>query len=629
MRKKFVYIVLVPALVVLVVFYFFLDGWVESGLELAGESLVGARVEIDDLRLTLMPVGMNFARLQVADPADPWTNTFETGEVAFAMDLGQLLRGKFIIETMEVNELIVGTKRSTDGSLEKPADPVLLMAEGADSTQSLPPLAVQGAELTQEKQASTPMFDLSKLRAQLNVDSLLDTRNLKSVQHLDSLERQIREAGDQWQSALADIDRSRIQAAEIEERVKAININELKSIDKITEAIRNVSEAQKGVKEITTTVSTRKQSVTEGVDRLNASVRTIDDVVREDYQRLVDAARLPDLNMRGLAELLLGRDVLTSANKYLGWVDFAQKNIRNTSSTPENVKPPRSVGQTIHFSSNQAYPKFWIKKILVSGGTDKERNPEYFYAKGEILNVASDQRITAVPMTIDLSAEQGRGTTATFAASFDRTQDLPVDNYRASLSGVPVSAMQLGRSDFVPSKITNARAGFAVQASVPGNQFDADAQIALRGVTVEFERDPRSTVERLVRDVLQSITEFGIKLRFWRKDRALNVAFETDLDNLLAERTRRVIGEEVARIRNDLKSKLDEKIRAKRAQVEGLLNQKRGEVTSRLQAYENQVKEKLAVVDGKKAELENEKKKQEDALKKKAGDALKGIFKKN
>ena len=33
------------------------------------------------------------------------------------MDPGQLLRGKYIIETMEVDDAIVGTKRSTDGSL--------------------------------------------------------------------------------------------------------------------------------------------------------------------------------------------------------------------------------------------------------------------------------------------------------------------------------------------------------------------------------------------------------------------------------------------------------------------------------------------------------------------------------
>lgn len=626
MRKKFVYIVLVPAFVFLAILYFFLDGWVESGLEFAGESLVGAKVEIDDLRLTLIPVGIEFSRLQVADPRDTWTNTVETGSVAFAMDFDQLLRGKFIIETMEVNELIVGTRRSTDGSLGRPPPPE---SPFSDSTQFGAPLAAQSGKIAKEKEAAAPMFDLSLLRAQLNVDSLLDTKNLRSARHLDSLERQINQASEQWRAALADIDRSRARAAEIEQIVKGINVNELKGIDKIVAAIKSVSEAYGGVKEITETFTTHKQSLTEGVNRLSASVRSIDDVVREDYQRLVAAAKLPDVGMRGLAELLLGNDVLSEANKYLAWVDFAKQNIRNTSSKPENEKPSRSVGQTIHFSDDQTHPKFWIKKILVSGGTDRERNPEYFYAMGEILNVASDQRITGVPITVDLTAEQGRGTTAAFTASLDRTKDLPVDTYKATLNGVPISAMQLGRSDFVPSKITNARAGFLVQAIVPGNRFDADAQIALRGITVQFERDPRNTVERLVRDVLRSITEFGVKIRLWTEGGPLKVAFETDLDNLLAERTRRVIGEEVTRIRNDLKAKLDEKIRAKRTQVEVLLNGKRGEVLSRLQTYENQIKEKLAVVENKKAELENEKKKQEDALKKKAGDVLKGIFKKN
>ncbi len=117
MRKKFILFVLIPLIIVAVVVYFFIDRWVEAGLEYAGENAVGAKVEIDHLSVTLSPVGLKFARLQVADPDDPWKNLFETGKVQFAMNFGQLLRGKYIIETAEVNDLIVGTKRTTDGSL--------------------------------------------------------------------------------------------------------------------------------------------------------------------------------------------------------------------------------------------------------------------------------------------------------------------------------------------------------------------------------------------------------------------------------------------------------------------------------------------------------------------------------
>ncbi|MEX1140103.1 MAG: TIGR03545 family protein [Bacteroidota bacterium] len=625
MRTKFLYIVVVPFLVFLALLYFFLDGWVESGLELAGESFVGAKVEIDDLHLTFVPVGMELARLQVADLNDPWTNAFETGRIAFAMDFGQLLRNKYIIENIEVNEFILGTKRTSDGSLEHEPEPV----SAVESDGSAPSLSAQAQSIADEKKRSTPMFDLTKLRAQLNIDSLLDARNLRSVQHLDTLERQIRRASQEWESALSEIEQSRERIKDIEERVKAINVNELKSLDKVVQALNNANEAQKGIREVAGTLNARKQSVTEGVNQLTASVRSIDDIVRQDLQRLLDAARLPGVDMGGLAELLLSKDILEKANDYLRWVDFAKQNIRNATSTPANEKPPRLQGQTIHFPSDDAYPKLWMKKINVSGGTDQQRNPNYFYAQGKILNITSDQKITGLPMTVDLAAQQGRGTDATFTASIDRTQEVSVDAYGATLSGVPIAAMELGRSDFLPSKITDANAAFSVQATVPGSQFDATAQIDFRGITVEFGRETRNTVERLVREVLASISAFTVKLHLWKTDDKLDVAFETDLDNILAARVKKVIGDEVTRIRNDLKAKLDEKVREKRAQVEELFNQKRAEVTTRLQTYEDQIKEKLALVDNKKAELENEKKKQEEALKKKAGDALKGVFKKN
>ncbi|MRR39582.1 hypothetical protein EG829_34015, partial [bacterium] len=108
MRRKFIYFVLVPLIVLIGILFFFLDGWVESGLETAGESMVGARVEIDDLRLTLSPLGIRFARLQVANPDDPWKNLFETRTVQFSLELNQLLRGKYIVEQMEVNDIILG-----------------------------------------------------------------------------------------------------------------------------------------------------------------------------------------------------------------------------------------------------------------------------------------------------------------------------------------------------------------------------------------------------------------------------------------------------------------------------------------------------------------------------------------
>jgi uncharacterized coiled-coil protein SlyX len=117
----------------------------------------------------------------------------------------------------------------------------------------------------------------------------------------------------------------------------------------------------------------------------------------------------------------------------------------------------------------------------------------------------------------------------------------------------------------------------------------------------------------------------------WRNEDKFDVAFTTDLDDQLTSRTKQVIGDEAAKIQNDLRNKLNSKIAEKRQEVEELFGEKKDMVTNRLKGFENQLNDKSALVEEKKKEIENridqEKKKQTDEVTKKAKDALKGLFK--
>jgi len=53
-RTKFILFVLVPLIIVGIVVYLFIDRWVESGLEAGGESVVGARVELNTAEKSLV-----------------------------------------------------------------------------------------------------------------------------------------------------------------------------------------------------------------------------------------------------------------------------------------------------------------------------------------------------------------------------------------------------------------------------------------------------------------------------------------------------------------------------------------------------------------------------------------------
>ena len=625
MRKKFVFFALIPIFILGTITYLFLESWVESGLEVAGEAIVGARVEIDQLRLTLSPLGGEFQRLQVANKRDPWKNVFETGKMKFALDFGQLLRGKYIVETLEANDLILGTKRATDGSLPKKPEPPQPKVEEPAAA----PLTEQAKTVLVAEAKKTPIFDLDKLKKEFKIDSLLNVQNLKSVQHYDSLKRQVQQASEQWKATLNELEQSKQRLADVEATVKSINLGELKTIEAITSTITKVNASYKTVNDLNETFKTRRTSLTQEVNQLSTSVKSIDDLVKQDYQGLIALARLPDVNMQGLAEVLLGKDFFQQAQEYLYWVEFARTTVPQYIPKADKVEsPPRFEGQDVQFSEERSYPKFWIKKILISGGEDKSQKPDYFYAKGEVKNIASNQKQTGLPLTIALLGERADRSSFSFDATFDRRPEVPVDNYKVRAANVPIGQLTVGRSDFLPSRITETIGTFVIDAEVPGNRIEASTTATFSNVTVVFDQNPRNDVERIVRDVLAGIKKFQVKLRMWNTGGPFDVAFSTDLDGQIAARTKQVIGAEIARLQNEVRAKLNQRIAEKRQEYEKLFNEKKEEVMERLRGYENLVKEKLALVEGKKKELEEEKKKQEEAFKKKGVDVLKGILKK-
>jgi uncharacterized protein (TIGR03545 family) len=614
MRKKFVYFILIPVFVLCLVVYLFIDRWVESGLEAAGEGVVGAKVEIDNLTISLSPIAIQFSRLQVANLHDPWKNVFETGKVRFALNFGQLLRGKYIIETMEVNGLVLGTKRTTDGSLPKPPP--------KPSEPSL--LSGAAASLTNEAQKA-PVFDLNKIRKELKIDSLLNVQNLRSVQYIDTLNRRVQVAGQQWQATLNDIEKSKQRISEIQANITAINVNELKTVESVTAAIASANNAYKGLTDLNDTFKNRRTAVTDQINQLSASAAAIDELAKADYETVRRLARLPDLSTQGLAKLLLGREILQKVNTYISYADFARANIPKYTSKPDYEKPVRLKGQNIQFPIEQAYPKWWIKKIAISGGEDKNQNPVYFYAKGEVKNVSANQRVTGLPFTIALAASKAGGGRFTLDASFDRRPEVPIDNYKVSASDLQGGDIAFGQTDFVPSRITKAMINVSADASVPGNQFDANLKMAFRNLSIVFDRPPQNDVERITREVLSSMTGFNVGLRMWNTAGPLNVALSTDLDDQLAARTKKVVGDELAKLQNDIRAKVNQVIADKKAEFEKIFNQKRGDALSQLRSYESLVNQNLTLLDAKKKDLDA---RIQQAKKKGLEDALKGLFKK-
>jgi uncharacterized protein (TIGR03545 family) len=620
MRKKFVFFALVPIIVLIVVVYIFIDGWVTSGLESAGEAITGAKVEIRNLSVTISPVGIEWGSLQVADPKQPMKNLFQTGRVRFAMNFGQLLRGKYIIESIEVNNLIFGTERKTSGALPRKR----VTKESSKGPSVFSSLMSQASSALGVNNLQTPNFDLSTVKRFLNTDSLLNPNNLQSYRMIDSLRQQLQAASAQWQSTLNEMEQTKQKIASVENNIRSIDVNQLKTPDQIVMALNTVKSSINAINEVKQTFTTQEKAITARVNTFASSTKSVDEAVKGDFNRVVSLARLPDLNMENLSELVLGRDIFAMADKYIYWIDFARNHIPSSPNNQKEPSPPRMKGQNIRFPEEHGYPKFWIKKILISGGTDKAQNPNYFYGKGEVDNITDNQRITGRPMNINLLLTRGSGISLDLAAMFDRRKDVPLDTYEAVLKGAGIGTINFGRTNFLPSKVTDANVDASINVRVPGNNFDSNTKIQFSNLNFVFESQPKNVVETVVQQVLQSVKGFNVGLRMWNIGGQFKMAFTTDLDEQLASRAKSVVGGEVAKLENDLRNKLNQVIAAKQREFEALLAQKQGAVMKQLKDYESYVNDGLALVQGKQNEVL---KRQQDLLKNKAGNLLKDLLK--
>ncbi len=618
MRKKFVYFVLIPIVICSIVVYLFIDRWIESGIELAGESITGAKVEIDHLSVSLSPIGIRWDHMQVADANDAWRNLFETGTVKFALNFGQLLRGKYIIESMEVNNFILGTRRTTDGSLPAPKHPSERTGTGGPTFVETASAAL-GKNIEESLPVNPAMF-----KAGLNVDSLVKALDIQTLKRIDTLRAQTLAASKQWDAVSADFEGSKKKLADVEAAVKAINPSQLKGVDNIMAAIATVDNAVKTVKEVSDTFDSRKASVEGDITKISGSVSTLNDVAKEDLRHLQSMAHLPDLNTMGIARLLIGKEMYDRALFYLHWIDVARAHIPKHGEQAKDPDPPRMKGQDIRFPEGRAYPKFWIQKILLSGGTDSASRTDFIRARGEVDNVTDDQSVTRVPLTVALEGSQAGARAMTLHALFDRTKDVPFDEYTASLTGVPIAEFPIGSPSFLPAKITNARMTSSVKVSVPGNAFDMNVSMTMTDMRVHFDGDPRNKIESIVRDVLASIARFTVTLRLWNTAGNVDMALATDLDDQIADKVKGVLGAEFTKLQNDLKSKLDATIAAKRKEFDDFYGKKKDAIEQQLSGVKGVLDKETASLDAKKKELTdrltNEKK---GALNK----ALKGILK--
>jgi uncharacterized protein (TIGR03545 family) len=222
-------------------FIMFANPLLEKGAEKALQGIFQAKVDIQDLRLTLLGPSLSFKAMSAADKDEPMTNLVELGSTEFSLDWGHLLRGRFFLRTGRIERMAFGTARTFSGALPEYVSPSKQKKESSSFGSGIVNLAG---------------FDVSALLEQ-------QKDKLKTTAALETAKAAWEKAAKEW-PARVESSTAAVQDFQVSvERLRSLDVKNIKSVGEVNSYL---SEAKSAVQNGKTLVSEAK-AISGGITR--------------------------------------------------------------------------------------------------------------------------------------------------------------------------------------------------------------------------------------------------------------------------------------------------------------------------------------------------------------------------
>jgi uncharacterized protein (TIGR03545 family) len=590
--------------------YFITDEWVEGQIEYQGSILNEAKVELDGFDFSLWNLHIKWSRLQVANSNNTMQNTFETGETEFSMEFWPLiLRNKVIVDDVRLTGFQMDTERETDGSFEVPED---VKNEDPGFVYSV----VSQVTSEAKKNAEVKFTDVQD---DLNVDSLMAKVNIQSVDKIDSLRNDIQQKYSKWDSTFKNTKINQ-EIAKVRSTAESIKPKEIKQPKQVVEAIENMQKLRKQVDSLKTRAENLKKEFEQDYGTTRNELGQVDDWIRDDYQRALSIAKLPDLDAQNIGKALFGQNLLGDYAAYLEYIAIAREYGSRLAGEEDSVQEiPRYEGLDYEFSDKYDYPGFWFKNIELSGKTKSDIS-----ISGTVTDISSSQKKTGQPVKFNVQGQDENKVALTVNGEFNYLEEEPRESFRVNYAGFTLSKAKLSGSDLLPYELKTGTGELNVEMSIIDKRIDSRIDYLAKNISFDFAAAgrPNNRVESLIRNAIESTDQVDVTALVDNINGPLRVRVRSNVDDLFMNALKKTVSREVENAKRKIRAEVQKQVAGKKQQLEKLKAEKEAELRKRYEELQAKADEQLQVVEEKKKELEERKKELEDSLKDKIKDKI-------
>lgn len=615
MRIKGLIFVLIVAALFIGIPFLVPDNYIEEKIETRLSIANTALVEFEDFEFSLTELHLKWSRLQVTDPDNTMMNLFETGEVELDFEFWPVLWEQVIIEDVRMTGFALETERETDGAFEIP--------EGYDPETGAPEDAGFFYNITTEVSstiAENARMEFTDVKDDINVDSLLATINLQSIDQMEGLKNDLESNYSKWDSTIANNSIER-NARDIEALVNSIKLDEIKDVPAALKAIETVQKVVKEADSLKNEINTLQTDFRTDIQDSRNSIGQIDAWISDDVERVKNVAKLPEINAQSIGTALFGQSLLADLNTYLEYLatgrEYGQKFI---GSDEEEDKPERYEGRNYEFTDKYDLPKLWIKNIELSGVT--KNNIEL---AGQVLNVTNNQNKTGTPITFELSGAEEGVATLTVDGALDYVGEDKSESLSINYSGFSLINSKISPSELLPYDLRSGQGDINVDLTIKDRRIESRVDYVADNIAFDFASAgaPKGVVEGLIRDAISGTDRITATALIDNTDGPLRARVRSNVDDLFLNALKRTVQAEVDNAKRRIENEVQSRVNAKKAEVQELVEEQEAILRDKYAELETKVNEQLAIVEKKKKELEDKKKELEEELKNKALDAVK------
>jgi len=600
LRGIMVFLILIILSVILV--YVFRNPIAEFFIEKSGETVAGAKVEVEGVDIKPLSLHITWDKYQFTDKNKTMENLFETGNCEFALELKPLLAGKVLIDKMTLKDLKFGTERATDGKLP-PGKKRKQTKFEKDLKNKVIKLAKE--KLEEEKQG-IPVFNSSILKTKIDVDSVIAAVDLQTPAKAEELKQLYETRYDHWNDKL-DNNTYEADINKIKSDLKKIDVDKIKTLDDFQTNLTLVQSVYSKSNEVYSNVTTDKKELEKDLKTLKQLKNDVPEWIESDYKKALSFAKLPDINVENVALMLFGDKITNGLMMILDNIQKSRDLAASAKSEPsKDEKMPE-------------LPKLWIRLIELNLETK-----DGMALAGNIRDVTENQDKTSQPMLFTFTGSKANLGDLQLIAKIDYRNSKSQEDIVVKLDDMPVSNMKFANFDLLPSKLEKGNSRLNATVNMKDDEFKSKIFFAVDDVEFDYasKTDMNKDLVRVSREITEAIDVINVNARVKQIDDDFSMNLDSNLDELIASKLKQIISGEIQDAKDEIERRVRAEVDGYKKELTDIVAAKEAELRSKIAVYEQEINKQKAAAEKKKQEVKDKIEKEKKKLEQQAQDKL-------